>query len=127
MTEEALLYNRTRGEVLASSLVYCDTFLSRGRGLTFRRTLPPDEAYVFVLDRESIVEATIHMFFVFFPIAVIWLDSDHCVVDKTLARPWRPYYAPKQPARYFVEGATTLLDGVQLGDRLDFARGVGTS
>ena len=123
MVEPRRLHNRTSDAVLAQRVVVCDSFFSRGRGLTFRRALSKEEAYLFVLDRESVTGATIHMFFVFFSIAVIWLDGNKRVVDATLARPWRPYYAPSRPARYFVEGHPALLDEVHVGDELDFVGG----
>jgi len=79
-----------------------------------------DEVYLFVESRESVTRASIHMFFVFFAIAVIWLDRDKRVVDKALAQPFRPYYAPSYPAMYYVEGHPSLLSSVSAGDQLDF-------
>ncbi len=116
---EPAVRNRTTGADLARRIVVCDSFLSRGRGLMFRRPLAEDEVYLFVLDRESAIDAAIHMFFVSFPIAVIWLDNDRRVVRKVLARPWRPYYGPGRPARYFLEGHPVLLDKVQVGDEIE--------
>ena len=115
-----MLRNLTTGEALASHVVRCDTFWKRGRGLMFKSSLGLDEVYLFVEGKESVAKTTIHMFFVLFPIAVIWLDREKRVVDKTLARPFRPFYAPDGPAQYFVEGHPTLLDRVGVGDRLDF-------
>ena len=115
-----MLRNLTTGDLLASRVVRCDTFWKRARGLMFRASLGPDEVYLFVERKESVAQTTIHMFFVFFPIAVIWLDRDGRVVDKVLARPFRPYYAPGGPAQYFVEGRPSLLDRVSAGDRLGF-------
>ena len=115
-----MLVNRTTGETLASQVRVCDTFWRRLRGLMFRPALDPDEVYVFGYARESTAETSIHMFFVFFPIAVLWLDASQRVVDKVLAKPFRPYYAPRQPAQYFVEGMPGLLEGARLGDELTF-------
>lgn len=115
-----MLRNGTTGELLANRLVRCDTFWKRGRGLMFRAMPVKDEAYLFIEGRESVAQTAIHMLFVFFAIAVIWLDRDKRVVDKVLARPFRPYYAPGRPARYFVEGHPSLLDRVSIGDQLDF-------
>ena len=64
--------------------------------------------------------ASIHMFFVFFPIAVIWLRKDGRVVDTVLARPFRPYYAPSGPAKYFIEGPPFLMESIKIGERLTF-------
>ena len=114
-----MIRNLTSNCVLATKVRRCDTFLTRARGLMFHRPLAGDEALVFVEKRESISQAAIHMFFVFFPIAVIWLDAEKRVVDKALARPFRPYYAPRKPAQYYVEGHPNLLEKVQVGDVLE--------
>lgn len=114
------LVNQRTGQMMARRITRCDTLLKRARGLMFRPTLPDDEAYLFVEARESIAMTTIHMLFVFFPIGVFWLDNDQRVVHKTLARPFRLFYAPSQPARYFVECSPAVLDKAQVGDRLSF-------
>ncbi len=116
-----MIRNRANNCVLATKVRRCDTLLARGRGLMFHRPLAEDEALIFVEKRESISLTAIHMLFVFFPIAVIWLDADKRVVDKTLARPFRPYYAPRKPAQYYVEGHPALLGKVQVGDVLEIS------
>lgn len=87
----------------------------------FRGSLAEDQVYLFVEGREGVAQTAIHMFFVFFPIAVVWLDRDKRVVDKTLAQPFRPYYAPRKPAQYYIEGHPALLDRVRVGDQLEFS------
>jgi uncharacterized membrane protein (UPF0127 family) len=121
----------------------CDTFLCRLRGLMFRRRLAVyegglhegalhegglheaglheaglHEGLLFMEARESQVATSIHMFFVFFSIGVVWMDADWGVVDKVLAKPFRPYYAPQAPAQYFLEGPPDLLTWVEVGERL---------
>jgi uncharacterized membrane protein (UPF0127 family) len=96
----------------------CDTFFCRLRGLTFRRSLAPDEGLLFVESAESRAGTSIHMFFVFFDIAVVWMAADGTVVDAKLAKPFRPYYAPRAAAKFFLEGPPDLLDWVRIGERL---------
>jgi len=60
------------------------------------------------------------MFFMFFSISVVWLDRDYVVVDKQLAKPWRPMYAPQRAAQYYLEALPQVLERVQIGDRLRF-------
>ncbi len=117
-----MLTNLTTGETLAGTVTRCDTFWKRGRGLMFRgrQAVADGRVLLFVEGRESVAQTTIHMLFVFFPIAVVWLDGEKRVVDKVLARPFRPYYAPRRPARYYVEGHPSLLERVTVGDQLDF-------
>ena len=98
----ATIRNMRSGETIARSVVRCDTFWKRGRGLMFRsqRAVADDRVYLFVERRESVAQTAIHMLFVFFPIAVVWLDRDKRVVDTVLAKPFRPYYAPCSAAQY---------------------------
>jgi uncharacterized membrane protein (UPF0127 family) len=115
-----VLVNRRTGQVLATQLRLCNTFWTKLRGLMFRRSLKPGEALVFSYARESIAGSSIHMFFVPFPIAAIWLDAERRVVDQALARPFRPYYASRAPAQYLIEGAPELLAHAERGDVFAF-------
>jgi uncharacterized membrane protein (UPF0127 family) len=115
-----MIRNVTTGEVIATRIKWCTNFLTRGLGLMFHRPLKEDEAYIFVERKESRSLTTIHMLFVFFPLAVLWLDSSQHVVDTALARPFYPYYAPRSPARYYVECHPATLDRVGVGDQLEF-------
>ena len=117
-----MLVNVTTAETIARRIVRCDTFWKRGRGLMFRgqSAVADGQVYLFVEGRESIAQTAIHMFFCFFPLSVLWLDAGKRVVDKALARPWRPYYAPRRAAKYYVEGHPSLLDRVSIDDQLEF-------
>src|ERR1700690_2489154 len=84
-------------------VVYCDSFASRLRGLMFRSQLPADEGLVLVMERDSRIDTSIHMLFVSFDLAVFWINSRMEVVDKKIARSWRPAYFPIQAARYVLE------------------------
>jgi uncharacterized membrane protein (UPF0127 family) len=117
-----MLTNITTGKMIARKIVHCNTYWTRLRGLMFRSShaVADEQVYIFGEKRESVAQTTIHMFFVFFPIAVVWLDAEKRVVDKKLAKPFRPIYAPNGPAQYFVEGHPSLLERVTAGDQLDF-------
>ena len=120
-----MLVNLTTGQVLATRAELCDTFWRKLRGLMFRRSLDPNNALVFTYAGESIAETSIHMLFVPFPIAVIWLNARKEVVDQALAKPFRPYYASRVPAQYFVEGVPGLLAHARIGDELAFEECIG--
>ncbi len=109
-----------QGQTLLQRVKWCATFGSKLRGLMFRRALAADEGLVLAETRSSIAATSIHMFFVPFDIAAIWLDENQQVVHKVLARSWRPYYASPKPARYVLEGPPALLDRVALGETLQF-------
>ncbi|HSD84595.1 MAG TPA: DUF192 domain-containing protein [Anaerolineae bacterium] len=109
-----------QGQLLLGRVKWCATFGSKLRGLMFRRSIDPDEGLVLAEGRSSIAATSIHMFFVSFDIAAIWLDENFQVVHKTLAKSWRPYYASPKPARYVLEGPPALLERVTIGETLHF-------
>lgn len=117
------VWNETEGQPALGRVRRCAGFLCRLRGLTFRRRLGDDEGLLLVGNRESRADTAIHMFFVFFPIAAVWLDRSGRVVDARLARPFHPFYAPRAPARDILEGPPTLLTRVHIGDQLHFRGG----
>jgi len=113
-------WNETRGEQVLKRVRHCTSFIRRLRGLTFRRALDEGEGLLLVGRRESRADTAIHMFFVFFPIAAVWLNQSGQVVDAQLARPFRPLYVSCAPARDVLEGPPSLLERVQIGDQLRF-------
>lgn len=115
--------NATQGTPLIERVRRADSFGLRLRGLTFRRRLGPDEGLLLVGSRSSRADAAIHMFFVFFPIGVLWLDAEGHVVDKVIARPFRPFYAPKAPALYVLECQPEVIDKIEVGEQIRFVAG----
>ena len=103
------IVKKSTGEVLIESARWCSSHLCRLRGLQFRRRLKPGEALILVKDKDSVAASSIHMFFVFFPIAAVWINGHGVVTSAQLARPWRPYYASQEPARYVLETSPDFL------------------
>ena len=114
------IINRETNQVLIQSARWCSSRLCRLRGLQFRRRLNPGEALILVKDKDSIANSSIHMFFVFFPIAAIWINKKRKVTSAQLAKPWRPYYASPEPASYVLETSPDFLDKIAVGDELVF-------
>ena len=103
--------------------IYCNSFFCRLRGLMFRSRLALDEGLLLVEGRDSRLDTSIHMLFVFMDLAVIWINSENIVVDTVLARAWRPAYAPRKAARYILEIHPSRLDEYSLGDKVEFVHG----
>lgn len=108
------------GQVLIEEARWCDSFLSRMRGFTFKRRINEGEGLVLVDKQESRVNAAITMLFVFFDLGVIWVNRSGKIVDKRLARTWRVSYAPKEPAQYVIESHPDILSVIEIGDEIEF-------
>jgi len=99
---------------------WCVSFFSRLRGFMFRKELAHDEGLILVEKRESRMDTSIHMFFVWTDLAVIWLNAQNEVVDTVLARAWRPFYAPAKPAQYTIEIHPSRIGEFRVGDKVEF-------
>ena len=104
----------------AVNVKYCDTFLSKFLGLMFSRELKPDFGIIIVEKHETRINTAIHMMFMNYDLAVLWLDKKMVVVDKVLAKKWVPFYASKKPAQYVVELHHSKFSKFSIGDQLIF-------
>lgn len=99
---------------------YCESFLCRLRGLTFRAPLTRDEGLLLVFGRDSRVDSSIHMLGVGFDIAVFWINSEMKVVDKIVAGAWKPAFFPKEAARYVLEVHAARIEDFEIGQLVEF-------
>ena len=120
MSQWRKIKNAETNAVILARAKWCASYWCHFRGLQLVRHLPANEGLLFVTGSESRAGTAIHMFFMLMRIAVVWLDKDGVVVDKTLAKPWRPAYAPQSPAMYYIEANPSLLERVNIGDKLTF-------
>lgn len=120
MTKTISIENKDRGIEEPLRIKYCDSFLTQLRGFTLRPSLARDEGLVLVGSRDSRLESSIHMLFVSFDLAVIWINSQMQIVDRVLAKSWRPAYFSKQPAKYVLEVHPARWDEFQIGDTVLF-------
>ena len=120
MPKQIIIENKSRKLKTPSLIKYCDTFLTQLRGFTFKDRLSPDEGLLLVGIRDSRLDSSIHMLFVSFDLTVIWINSDMQVVDKVLAKSWKPAYASKQPAKYVLEIHPERWGDYEIGDIVQF-------
>jgi len=79
-----------------------------------------EKSLIFIFDREKIVP--LHMFFVFYPIDVLFLDKNKIVVEKK--ENFRPFtfYTPRKKAKYIIEIPNGIIKKTktELGDKINF-------
>ncbi|MDD5163778.1 MAG: DUF192 domain-containing protein [Candidatus ainarchaeum sp.] len=116
-----MLINKSDSKKIISKVRIADSSWKRLRGLMFENQALFDYALVFDLPRESVLNATIHMLFVFFPIDVVFLDKNRKVVDiiKSL-QPFTPSCSPKKPAKFLIELPAGKANGISEGNELEW-------
>lgn len=121
MSHIIFVRNLNQPDLSPARVKYCDSFLCRLRGLTFRDRLEADDGLLLVQRRrDSRIDASIHMLFVPFDLNVVWINTDMTVVDKVIAKSWRPAYFPAKPACYVLEIHPDRWEDYQIGDKVEF-------
>jgi uncharacterized membrane protein (UPF0127 family) len=99
------------GSVVCAKCELAETFWTRFRGLMGRSSLPADEGLLF--DRTG----SIHMFFMRFPIDVVFCDAELRVVKVISGlKPWRT--AAARRAKVTIELSQGAAAGLEPGDDL---------
>ena len=106
-----------KNKVLLSNVRYCRSIYARTRGLMFRKR----QSAILATKKESRRSSAIHMYFVFFPLDIIWLDKNKTVIDiKQNIKPFTGPYIPKNPAQYVLEIPSQKKHKLSIGDVLNF-------
>ena len=94
-----------RKKMSAENVVIADNFLSRARGLMF--SFPKK---VMILSFPKPGKYAIHMWFVFYPITILWLDEKKRIVQMNEnVKPFTCCAKPKHPIAYIVEIPQSLV------------------
>ena len=110
------IVNDTKKTVLSEKATCCASLWRKASGLMFS----PQKDLLFIEQEEKIIP--LHMFFVFYPIDVVYLDSSKNVVEiKEHFLPFT-FYTPKKKAQYVLElkAGTIRASLTQLTDSLAF-------
>ena len=108
-----------KGNLILAKAKYLDHFLPKVRGLMFAKPLLRGKGVVLVASHESILDSTIHMLFVFFPIDVLFLDKKKRVVE--IKKNLKPFtiYNSKRKAQYVIElPAGRIQDKIDIWDKV---------
>lgn len=111
-----MIINKSKDKRVAKEFLVCTSFLSKLKGLMFSR----QKNIIFAFEKERLV--ALHMWFVFFPIDVVYLDAKKRVVE--IIEGFLPfgYYSPKNKAKYVLElkkGSVRKGD-IEIGDVIEF-------
>lgn len=99
---------------------YCSSFFCLLKGLMFRKSIPTNWGLLLVYPSDSIMNTSIHMFFVPFDLGVIWVNQAGEVVDLVRAKKWFDIKAPKKPASYILEIVPERMAEFEIGDKVNF-------
>lgn len=112
----AIIQNRTLPFDNPIRVRVLSDYWSRFRGLMLYPNIPYGDGVLIVEPREGRFETAIHMFFMRFAIAAVWIDAAMKVADVRLARPWRSVYVPERPAMMVLETRPDYLGRFRVGD-----------
>jgi len=116
-----MILNITKQTVLAERKKFCDSFWKQLSGLMFRpEKYVKKHSLIFKFNR--VARQPFHMFFVFYPIDIIFLDEKKCVVEfNDCFMPFEVYH-PKSKAKYALELPTGTISSsyTEVGDHISW-------
>mgnify|MGYP002822069941 CR=1 FL=1 len=114
-----MITNSSKNIPLAENTKHCTNAFTKCRGLMFTSPLR-NKGLVFHFGKLQSI--SLHMFFVFYPIDVLWLNKDRQVVQ--MKKRFRPFtlIARSQPSCYVLELPSNTIDktNTEIGDTIDF-------
>jgi hypothetical protein len=116
-----MITNKTRKTILHRKFKICDNPASKSLGLMFRtKRYIQENALIFTSKKPHF--QGFHMFFVFYPIDMIFLDGDKKVVD--MKKKFMPFtiYNSKADAQYVIEADCGTIDAsrTETGDMISW-------
>ena len=114
---EMRVKNTTKKALLAENAKICASIFSKALGLMFSKKITP---LIFIFKKEKIIP--LHMFFVFYPIDVLFLDKNKIVAEvKESFKPFS-FYTPNRRAMYVIELQKGIVKKTktQVGDKIQF-------
>ncbi|MFC1698247.1 DUF192 domain-containing protein [Nanoarchaeota archaeon] len=96
-----MLINKTKNKVLAKKIHNCKSILSKSIGCMFSlKSTLKNKALIFHFSKPQII--SLHMFFVFYPIDVLFIKNNRIVEIKENFLPFT-FYTPKNKADMVIE------------------------
>ena len=110
---------KCKNKIICKNVKICKSIFSKALGLMFSFPIN-DKCLIFIFDNARRID--LHMFFVFYPIDVLFLDEGKKVVEiKERFLPFRIYYS-KNKCNYVIELPLRVIKdkGIKVGDVLEW-------
>lgn len=110
-----MLQNITKKTTFIPTVHWYRSLWKKGLGLMFRFS-PPNYGVIFPFTPPQ--RAMIHMWFVFFPLDIFWLDEKGVVLEQRTLYPWT-VHTPSALSSYVIElpAGTLLRTNTKVGDK----------
>ena len=107
------------GMLIASKVDLAENYYKKVLGLMFRSSIPQDYALLFIFSKPGVVG--VHMLFMRFPIAAIFLDDDKKIMATAVLKPWIGFKQIKD-VQYLIEMNSNTITkyGLKTGDVINF-------
>lgn len=99
-------------------MIYAKSIFTIARGLMFSSKKRIDKGMCLKLPhyKDSKYGAATTNLFVFYPLAIIYVNSKFKIVDKIVLKPWVFNYVPKSSCMYIIESTKGKFDNLNVGD-----------
>ena len=118
VTWQGALYHKEK-PVLPEMRISNSLFrISYGLMFSSRKKIRKGLCMVFPATKDVRYGASVTMFFVWYPLDIIFVNSSGIVVDKITLKPWLPSYTPRAACRYVIEAQKGQFSDLAIGDKV---------
>lgn len=109
-------------KVVLNSMIWAKGSFRIARGLMFSGKEKINRGICLVMPTKKDVRfgASVTMWFCFYDLEILFINSKFEVVDKKILKPWVSNYTPKKPCMYVVESCVGKFSEIKIGDFIKF-------
>lgn len=110
--------------IILKDMIWAKGTFRIARGLMFAGKKKIKQGICLVMPTSKDVKfgASVTMWFCFYPMEILFINSKFEVVDKVILKPWVSNYTPKNQCMYVVEGWVGDFSGIKIGDKISFEK-----
>jgi uncharacterized membrane protein (UPF0127 family) len=105
-----------KNKIILDYMDYLTNPLKILTGLMFSGENKISKGVCLVKSREDKIGVT--MLFCFYPLEILFIDSNFKVVDKVILKPWILSYTPKKSYKHIIESSVGKFKDINIGDKI---------
>lgn len=110
-----------KGKIILDSMRIARSTWAISKGLMFssKKTISKGICLVMPVEKDVKFGAAVTMWFCFYKMDILFINSSYIVVDKITLSPWKLSYIPKEKCMYVIESTAGKFDTISIGDHVD--------
>lgn len=105
---------------ILNNMIFVEKILSKARGLMFSDFKKVNNGICIKINSKKDLKfgSSVTMFFCFYSLDILFVNSNFEVVDKVTLKPFKLNYTPKKPCKFIIESFKNNFKKINIGDKI---------